>query len=101
MALRLSKFDFEIEHRPGVSNIADYYSRHPHKASPSAFLEESKTEEYINLVTDNAMPTCLTRAEGLAAKLSTEMHNLVNWMRLDQNGRQQNKIPASNRQTPD
>ena len=51
MAVRLSQFYHEIEHRPGVSNIADYYSRHTDKASPSAFLEEIKTEEYINLVT--------------------------------------------------
>ena len=28
-ALRLTPFDFEIVHRPGVSNMADYYSRSP------------------------------------------------------------------------
>ena len=29
MVLRYSQFDFEIENRPGVSNISDYYSRRP------------------------------------------------------------------------
>ena len=41
MALRRSR----IEQRPSVSNIANYYSRHPAKASPSAFLKEIKTEQ--------------------------------------------------------
>ena len=40
LALRLSQFDFEVVHKPGNSNIADYYSRHPLKAGPSEFLKE-------------------------------------------------------------
>ena len=96
MALRLSQFDFEIEHRPGVSNIADYYSRHPIKAYPSAFLEEVKTEQYINLVTYNAMPMSLTRAEVSAATSSDiEMQILLKRMRLDEHNRRHSKIPDS------
>jgi hypothetical protein len=55
LALRLSQFDFEIVHKPGVSNIADYYSRHPAKTTKDEFLEEARanaeTEMYINAIT--------------------------------------------------
>ena len=45
LALRVSQFDFTIEHHPGKGNVADYYSRHPIKETPaSAFLEEVKAE---------------------------------------------------------
>ena len=42
MVLRLSQFDFEIEHPPGLSNIADYYSSHPDKPAHKRFLMKSK-----------------------------------------------------------
>ena len=63
MALRLAQFDFSIEHRPGHLNIAEYYSKHPGGHLPSAFLEELKTEKYINIIKQIAIKMALTRAE--------------------------------------
>ena len=102
MALRLSQFDFEIEHRLGLSNRADYYSRHPDKACSSAFLEEVKTEQYINLVTYNAMPMSITRADVSAAtKSDSEMQALLRWMRSGKYKRQLSELPASYRHIGD
>jgi len=65
LALRLSQFDFTVEHRPGKDNMADYYSRHAAKSkSPSAFLQEvraaQETELYVNLVAQSAIPRAMT-----------------------------------------
>ena len=51
LAFRLSQFDFEVVHKPGNSNIADYYSRHPLKAGPSEFLKELQAESFVNMIT--------------------------------------------------
>ena len=54
LALRLSQFDFEIVHKPGESNVADYYSRHPERATRDEFLEEvrasAEAENYVNSI---------------------------------------------------
>jgi hypothetical protein len=44
-ALRLTPFEIEIAHRPGVSNLADYYSRIPGGNGVLAYLEEIKSEQ--------------------------------------------------------
>ena len=62
-ALRLTPFDFEIVHRPGVSNIADYYSRSPGGAGASAYLEEIASERYISMITQAALPPAMTVQE--------------------------------------
>ena len=56
-ALRLTPFDFEIVHRPGISNMADYYSRSPGGAGHSEYLEELKTEQHISMVARPALPS--------------------------------------------
>ena len=38
-ALRFSQFDYKIEHRPGNSNIADYFSRQPNNKIAEAILK--------------------------------------------------------------
>ena len=69
MALRLSQYDFEIVHRDGLSNVADYFSRHPSKSSGSyaAFLEEVSTQCYINFIVSCNMPRALTVEEVVVA----------------------------------
>jgi transposase InsO family protein len=59
-ALRLTPFDFEIVHRPGISNMADYYSRSPGNPGVSAYLEEVKTEQHICMVVQAALPPAMT-----------------------------------------
>lgn len=53
-------FDFDIFHRSGKLNIADYISRHPVGPKPIA---EEEGEAYINAMTDYAVPKSMTRAE--------------------------------------
>ena len=62
-ALRLTQFDYAIVHRPGNSNIADYYSRSPCGAGVSAYLEEIATERHINYVVRSSLPPAVTIEE--------------------------------------
>ena len=78
LALRLSQFDYTVEHKPGISNIADYYSRHPLKAKASAFLEELKTEQYINFIVKTVLPVAVTVKEVTqATEQDEEMQKLI------------------------
>jgi hypothetical protein len=61
-ALRLTQFDFEIVHRPGNSNVADYFSRQP-VLSQESFAKAEKLEKYINAVAEMARPYALSRHE--------------------------------------
>ena len=62
-ALRLTQFDFSIVHRPGNTNIADYYSRSPCKAGVSAYLEEIASERHIAYIVRSAIPPAVTVEE--------------------------------------
>jgi hypothetical protein len=76
-ALRLELFDFEIVHRPGVSNMADYYSRSPGGAGVSAYLEEIKSEQYVSMVVQAAIPPAMTTQEiAEATSLDPELSEL-------------------------
>ena len=76
-ALRLTPFDFEIVHRPGVSNMADYYSRSPGGAGASAYLEEIKSEQYVSMVVQAAIPPAMTTQEiAEATSLDPELSEL-------------------------
>ena len=81
-ALRLTQFDFHIEHRPGASNIADFYSRHPDKSvSLTALVEEQETERYINQIVSCAIPPALTRTElATATAEDLELQLLTSWI---------------------
>ena len=67
-ALRLTPFDFEIVHRPGVSNMADYNSRSP---GVSAYLKEIKSEQYVSMVVQAAIPSAMT-TQGIAEETSLD-----------------------------
>ena len=80
MALRLTQFDYIIQHRPGKDNIADYYSRHPGQASASAFLEEVKSEQYINMIAQAALPSTITLDQIIkTTSQDPEIMSLVTW----------------------
>ena len=44
LALRLSQFDYEIVHKPGDSNAADYFSRHPVKNNERRLPRRSQSQ---------------------------------------------------------
>lgn len=57
----MSCFDFEVVHRPGKSNIADYLSRHPDPDSVSS--DEWLSEEFVNFVVNTSIPKSFTREQ--------------------------------------
>ena len=65
-SLRLSSYDFVIEHIPGLGNIADFLSRHP-----MAALKEDidETEDYINSIVSYALPKHVSKQKILEATL--------------------------------
>lgn len=87
LALRLSQFDFIVVHRPGSSNIADYFSRHPTTSTKSEFLEEIRAsienESFINALTSFKLPYAVTldqvRSE---TKRDEELSRIVKTKRL-------------------
>jgi hypothetical protein len=83
MALRMSAFNCTFVHRPGKSNIADYYSRSPSKNNTgiTTFLEELRTENYINAVVASALPAALSLKEvGQATKDDVLLQQLKTWI---------------------
>ena len=61
--LRLSQYNFDVEHRPGKYNPADYLSRNP--ISPAE--ESSIAEEYVNYLIGEMLPKSITREEMVEA----------------------------------
>ena len=60
--LRLMEFYFEILHKPGRENVADYLSRHPIKQNSS--VEASKSaEEFVNLIEAYMKPSAMKLEE--------------------------------------
>lgn len=55
-------FDFEIVHKPGAYNIADYLSRHP-IIENSILDDEDTTERHVYFVSNHAIPKSMTRDE--------------------------------------
>jgi hypothetical protein len=83
-ALRLTQFDYSIVHRPGNSNIADYYSRSPCGAGVSAYLEEIASERHINYVVRSSLPPAVTIEE--VAEATHNDHELSQLRKLIING---------------
>ena len=85
LALRLSQFDYTIEHQPGESNVADYFSRHPDPATDLSKLEEEQlNEHYVNVIVESSMPAAITITEMASETLSDdELQQLVKYMRSD------------------
>ncbi|CAB3984968.1 Hypothetical predicted protein [Paramuricea clavata] len=53
---------FTVEYRPGISNPADYSSRHP-MGDPESQKYEDEAEEHIAFVAKNAVPKAVTLSE--------------------------------------
>ena len=67
-ALKLTQFKFIIVHRPGISNIADYLSRHPISTESAADNFYTFSTGQFIFVAD-AIPGALTREALLSATL--------------------------------
>ena len=68
-ALRLTQFDFHIVHRPGKSNVADYFSRHP---IGTAKDEAKASSVQINMVMEAVRPKAISMAELVEATKEDE-----------------------------
>jgi hypothetical protein len=72
--LRLSQYDFEIVHKPGKYNPADYLSRNPVE-NPTAY---NPAEEYINFVeTQHCPPAVTTKQVAEATKVDPSLQNVI------------------------
>jgi hypothetical protein len=90
--LRLSQFDYVIQHQPGAYNIADYLSRHPHELPSSAVENEGGgIETEINFVVERALPPAITRAQ-VASQTSVDIE--LNLLRKYIQSNQDQLIPA-------
>lgn len=79
-ALRLTQFDFEIEHMPGNQNVADYFSRHP-SGKPDNSSSEERGEKYINMIAKLARPNAIMMKEIIAATAADEeLQALATWL---------------------
>ena len=95
-ALRLTKFDYNIKHRPGLSNIADYFSRHPDKTVDLAALAvQQSAERYINAIVGSAIPSMLTMPQIAQATINDpELQDLARFVTAV-NNRRRKDAPAS------
>ena len=59
--LRLQPYTFDVKHRPGKDNPADYLSRHPLPNSTSR--QSDSAECYVNFVVQHAIPKAMTLQE--------------------------------------
>ena len=55
-------FDFEIVHKPGAYNIADYLSRHPMEDN-TVIDDEDAIESHVYFISGHAIPKSMTRDE--------------------------------------
>ena len=84
LALKMSAYDCDFIHRPGKTNVADYYSRSPSKNNTgiSTFLEELRTENYINAIVAEALPAAITLEQvERATAFDKELQELKDWIR--------------------
>ena len=82
LALRLSQFDFEIAHKPGETNVADYYSRQPSRPAKDEFMQEvragNEAESYIDLVSSAQKPRSISLEEiQVASRSDPEIQALL------------------------
>ncbi|CAB4005564.1 uncharacterized protein K02A2.6-like, partial [Paramuricea clavata] len=62
--LRLQPYSFKVIYRPGVTNPADYLSRHPTQTSCK---QQKMTEGYVNFIASNSVPKAMTMDEIVTA----------------------------------
>lgn len=91
--VRLMDFHFNIIHKPGNSNIADYLSRHPLRDN-NIHTNAVEAEQYINFIETHAKPIAITLNELIdATKLDTVLQKVISCLN-------QNKFPNDNDLTP-
>ena len=61
--LRLQPYAASVVYRTGCDNPADYLSRHPQHDTKPVSREEKIAEEYVNFVTNHAIPKAMTLEE--------------------------------------
>jgi hypothetical protein len=90
-ALRLTQFDFTVQHRAGTTNIADYLSRNPDRTvSLDTLIEQQLAERYINSIVMHATPSAITRNEIVqATALDKQLQELAKWTKR----RDRHKLP--------
>ena len=78
-ALRLLPYSFTIQHIPGISNPADYFSRKPVENPSAADNSKSfETEGYVNSTIMSTIPGAISLQEVLGESLKdTEMQDLI------------------------
>ena len=59
--LRLQRYDFEVQHAKGNENPSDYLSRHTRLVGDNK--QSTMAEEYVNLLTSQAVPKAMTLQE--------------------------------------
>lgn len=81
-ALRLTQFDLEIVHKPGASNIVDYFSRNPNpKSKTEVSINQKVGDQYINSKVSAAIPTVISRQEiAREARNDKELLALEEWI---------------------
>ncbi|RNA01538.1 Retrovirus-related Pol poly from transposon [Brachionus plicatilis] len=63
-ALRLEDFEYEVVHKPGLANEADFFSRQPTGKIEVDYVQESNhSEVYVALVVQSAVPDPITLTE--------------------------------------
>ena len=61
--LRLQPYNFRVIYKSGLTNEADYLSRHPIDLTKKESLEERIAEEYINYIVEHTIPKSMTLKE--------------------------------------
>jgi transposase InsO family protein len=90
MAVRLAQYEFEIIHKPGYYNEADFLSRQPVDQSDSDSdsedeYENDQMESHINSMIAVNIPSCITHEELiLATKQCDELQEVIKFMRTEQ-----------------
>ena len=76
--LRLQGYDFEVQHTKGNENPSDYLSRHTRLVGDNK--QSTMAEEYVNLLTSQAVPKAMTLQE--IQQVTTEDPTLQGLMHL-------------------
>ena len=77
-ALRLTQFDYQVVHRPGKMNEADFLSRQPDRSVDlKALVDQQESERYINSIIHSALPAAITFAAIVDATKNDEELQLL------------------------
>ena len=61
--MRLQPYNFRVIYKSGLTNEADYLSRHPIDITQKESSEERIAEEYINYIIEHTIPKSMTLKE--------------------------------------